>query len=330
MNDIAAFLATSPIFAGFDESELEAVAATLVPKAYSGGATVFRQGDPGSELYFVKSGRVGSFVSMEDGGRRQIYEFFPGRFFGEMAIVGNTPRSATCSAEGDTELLALRARDFFALVKQRPALGVKLLRSMARVMASWIDEASGFLDEMVRWGENARRRAVADELTGLFNRRFLEESVRLRFARSAQAAGSSPCSLLMLDVDRFHAYNDAYGMKSGDSIIASLGDVFGKITAEGDTAARLAGDEFAFFLPSAGIDEAASFAERIRAAAAGSDLEFVSEKTAETVNLRLTVSIGVAAFPKHADAPDKLFASSDRALFRAKENGRNRVALAPE
>ncbi len=323
------FLAGMSLFRGMSGLEVNAVSAFLEPRRFPAGSTVFREGDSGQELFIVRSGRIGSYVSQADGTRREVYEFTPGVLFGEMAIIENEPRSATCYAKDDAELLVLDGIDFYRLVYEHPVIGVKLLSSMARVMTSWLDEASGFLGGLVRWGEAARRRAITDELSGFFNRRFLEEAMAARFARGA--GSSRRCSLLMLDIDRFRDINAAFGQSGGDAAIAAAASSFVPKIREGEVGARLSGDEFAVFLPSGGLDRALELAEDMRRAAEALRLELPSPRAPQGGRPEpafITVSIGAAASPEHADTPEALLAAADKALYKAKEGGRNRVERA--
>ncbi|HQO65134.1 MAG TPA: GGDEF domain-containing protein [Spirochaetales bacterium] len=323
MNPVVAAIADTPLFAGMSGLELNAVSAFLEPRRYAAGAVIFRRGEPGTEMFIVRAGRVASLALDRDGNERQLYEFGPGRFFGEMAIIENEPRSATCVALETTELLVLEGIDFYRLVWEHPMIGSRMLVSMAKVMAGWLDEASGFLTDLVRWGETARKRAVTDELSGLFNRRFIEEASRSRFARNS----SEPplCSALMLDLDRFHALNERFGTMAGDSIISTAGAAYSRLIRDGDVAARLSGDEFAFFMPDAGPEEALAAAERIRSETESLYLEFRSGPGATPQRVSLSASIGVASSPFDATDSAGLFAAADKALFSAKEAGRNRV-----
>ena len=323
------FLAGLPLFKDMSGLEVNAVSAFLEPRRFSAGSTVFREGESGKELFIVRSGRIGSYVTQADGTRREVYEFMPGLLFGEMAIIENEPRSATCYAKDDSELLVLDGLDFYRLVWEHPVIGVKLLSSMARVMTAWLDEASGFLGGLVRWGEAARRRAITDELSGLFNRRFLEETMNTRFARGA--GSSKRCALLMLDIDRFRDINAAFGPAGGDSAIAALASAFPPLLREGEVCARLSGDEFAAFLPGGDIDRALELAELMRSAAQALRVELPSPRALQGGGLEIasvTVSIGAAASPEHASSASELVAAADRALYEAKGNGRNRVVSA--
>jgi diguanylate cyclase (GGDEF)-like protein len=323
MNPIVESIKDTPLFVGMSGLELNAVSAFLEPRRYPAGAVIIRKGDPGTEMFIVRSGMVASLSVDGDGNERVLYQFGQGRFFGEMSIIENEARSATCTALEDTELLVLDGIDFYRLVWEHPMIGSRMLSSMARVMAGWLDEASGFLHDLVRWGETARKRAVTDGLSGLFNRRFIEESARARFSRGL---GEPPtCSALMLDLDRFHLLNERFGTEAGDSIISTAGAAYSRLVRDGDVAARLSGDEFAFFLPDASVDEALAVAERIRSETEALYLEFRAGSGATPDRVSLSASIGVATSPGDAADAQELFAAADQALFKAKESGRNRV-----
>jgi diguanylate cyclase (GGDEF)-like protein len=175
----------------------------------------------------------------------------------------------------------------------------------------------------VRWGEAARRRAVTDELSGLFNRRFLEETMSTRFARGAGSSRRS--ALLMLDIDRFRDINAAHGSQGGDAAIAAAAAAFSPVFREGEVGSRLSGDEFAVFLPNGSIERALELGEAMRAAAEALRIEYRSSPDAPPVYASITVSIGAASAPEHAATPEELIAAADRALYKAKEGGRNRV-----
>jgi diguanylate cyclase (GGDEF)-like protein len=322
--DGVAQLSSSPLLAGMTPLELAAVESFLELRRVPAGEILFRQGETGSELYLVKSGSMGSYVTQADGSRRELYSFGPGDQFGEMAVIEREPRSATCYAKEDTELRVLAAIDFYRLVWEHPMIGIKLMRPLVGVMSRWFGEASGFLGDMVRWGDAARRRSITDDLSGLFNRRFLDESIRLRFSRGSPEARRS--SLVMLDIDRFREINARFGPAAGDAVIANAGPAFAAVVDEAGLAARLSGDEFAFFLPGLGIDAAAALAEGIRAAAEALYLEFKPSPTSAPERISITVSVGVAeGGASGGDSPEALMEAADRALYRAKEGGRNRV-----
>jgi len=326
VSHVTDFLSGLPLCEGMSGLEVAAVAAFLEARRFEAGEVVFREGETGNELFIVRSGRIASYAALPDGSRRQVYEFGPGLLFGEMAIIEGEPRTATCSALEPSELFVLDGLDFYRLVWDHPVIGVKLLAAMGRVMSAWLDEASGFLGGLVRWGEAARKRAVIDDLSGLFNRRFLDDTMRTRFA---SGSGSKPrASLLMLDLDRFRDLNATFGPAAGDAAIASAGAAFGTLARGEEVAARLSGDEFAFFLPGAGPERARELAEELRAAAEGLFLEFRAGPGSKPARASLTASVGFASAPEDAATAEELSAAADKALYRAKEGGRNRVERA--
>jgi diguanylate cyclase (GGDEF)-like protein len=157
--------------------------------------------------------------------------------------------------------------------------------------------------------------ASTDGLTGLFNHRRFQEALALEVAR-AERYGVGFC-LLMMDLDRFKAVNDSVGHQRGDEVLRDVADVLRRCSRESDFAARYGGEEFTMILPHTDVDEARRVAERIRGQVA--DLSMVEP------GLSVTVSVGIAAFPDHADDTDGILGAADAALLSAKANGRNCV-----
>ncbi len=159
--------------------------------------------------------------------------------------------------------------------------------------------------------------AVRDGLTGLYNRRYLDETLEREVARARREG--SPLSLVMMDIDHFKGVNDTYGHQVGDEVLRLLAaTLLGDIRAE-DVACRYGGEEFLILLPNMPFATALERAEAWRAEVAALDVRhggFV---------LQFTVSLGVAAYPEHGKTPDDLTRCADQALYRAKAEGRNRV-----
>ncbi|MDQ2975595.1 MAG: diguanylate cyclase [Acidobacteriota bacterium] len=166
--------------------------------------------------------------------------------------------------------------------------------------------------------DHLRGEADLDYLTGLANRR------RFRVALSREVERwrryGAPCALLLLDIDHMKSINDTYGHPAGDVVIREIAKTLFKVSRDNDTAARLGGEEFALLFAGIGAKKAELAARRLLEILAGQDIEGVGN---------ITVSIGVAACPEHADSERTLYAASDEALYVAKNEGRNRVAVAP-
>lgn len=165
-----------------------------------------------------------------------------------------------------------------------------------------------------------REQAIRDALTGLFNRRYLEETLERELLRARREA--SPISLIMLDIDHFKKLNDTFGHKAGDVMLQTLGEVLRTHTRGSDVACRYGGEEFVAVLPGASLELAHQRAEQWRAL-----FEQLSVPYGK-VELRATLSLGVAVYPQHGATSDEVLRVADTALYMAKTEGRNRVVVA--
>ncbi|MCL2381480.1 MAG: GGDEF domain-containing protein [Treponema sp.] len=320
-------LKASPMFRDLTGHELNVVAAFLDSRAVKKGEDIFTEGACGEELFILVSGGVYAWVNRADGHQHRIFELKPGDFFGEMSIIANESRSATLTASADSQLLVFHGLDFYRIIFEHPVIGVKILKAIRKVQNVWLDQLSKHLGDLMRWGETARRRAICDELTGLYNRRFLEKSAKDRFEEGF--VGLRSISLLMMDLDKIHAINERHGAKGGDLVFIATADVIRAAARPGDICARLSGDEFAILLPDTNPNEARLMAETIRYNLTVQKV-LVPGKPDGTGQTEVIVStsIGIASAPVHADTWEKLNFAADNALHRSKELGRNRVEVA--
>ncbi|MFP4373277.1 MAG: GGDEF domain-containing protein [Spirochaetaceae bacterium] len=316
------FLHRVAIFRTLSEEELDRIAVHLAPVRARDRTPVFREGEEGEELYVVRRGSVAAKVGLPDGSQQEVARFGKGEFFGEMSIFERAPRSATCEAEAGTELLRLSETDFHGLLEREPDIAIKVMYEMLRITSARLENTSGILGEMVRWGEGAKKRAVTDEFTGLFNRRFLDDALSGMFQR-AKSARESLC-LVMLDLDHFNNINREYSQAVGDEVIAAVVPVFRSAYRETDVLARYGGDEFTFVLPDTDAETARSLSETVRREVASLD---VLAHRGGTIT-HVTTSHGIAAFPEHANDLQTLSARADEALYAAKAAGRNCVRVA--
>lgn len=169
--------------------------------------------------------------------------------------------------------------------------------------------------------ERLRLQSIREPLTGLFNRRYLEESGARELARCARRG--LPLSLMMLDIDHFKAFNDVHGHAGGDALLAQFGKLLAEHSRGEDIACRYGGEEFTLILPEAAPEAALQRAEAIRIAVEAMRVQHMGRELPQ-----VTVSIGVAAFPGDGDSPEALLHAADEALYRAKHGGRNRVERA--
>ncbi len=163
--------------------------------------------------------------------------------------------------------------------------------------------------------------AIRDPLTGLFNRRYLSETLPREIGRAAREG--YPVSFIMLDVDAFKQINDVHGHATGDHILRFLGSQLASQTRAGDIACRYGGDEFLVVLTNTALETAIERAERWRTS--------FQESSTSVMGLSevATLSAGVAAFPIHGETAEQVFAAADGAMYAAKAAGRNRVTVSP-
>ena len=164
-------------------------------------------------------------------------------------------------------------------------------------------------EELRDANERLETLALTDPLTGLFNRRYLDQALALEVTR--QRRHKRPFSLLMIDVDHFKRFNDTYGHPRGDDLLRELARVIQSSLRASDIVARVGGEEIVAVLLDVELPTAEVAAEKVRAAV---------EKIG-----KVTVSIGLASWPKHGETPDEVIEVADKALYASKTGGRNRV-----
>ncbi|MBX0328739.1 diguanylate cyclase [Oscillochloris sp. ZM17-4] len=176
------------------------------------------------------------------------------------------------------------------------------------------------LAEIQQLQAQLREQATHDVLTGLFNRRYMEEILEQGLAHAARE--QAPLSVMMMDIDHFKQLNDTYGHRAGDLMLQATGALLHGHTRQMDTACRYGGEEFVVIMATATLDMALERADDLRQAFADMCVEYGGHE------LRCTISAGVASFPAHGGDGDTLLRAADRALYMAKATGRNRVCAA--
>lgn len=165
--------------------------------------------------------------------------------------------------------------------------------------------------------EKFYEQSIHDPLTGLYNRRFLNEALEREISRAKRSR--HPVSIAILDIDYFKEVNDTYGHEAGDVALIHLAGILSKLTRAGDFVFRYGGEEFLIMLPATSHAAAHQFAERCRQHIEGAILEYAGQQ------IKLTVSIGISTFGPQEAGPERVLKAADAALYKAKTSGRNCV-----
>jgi diguanylate cyclase (GGDEF)-like protein/PAS domain S-box-containing protein len=173
----------------------------------------------------------------------------------------------------------------------------------------------------IRLRATLREQSSRDPLTGLFNRRYMEESLDREVRRAAREGYG--LGLLMADLDNFKQLNDAFGHAAGDAVLGRIGRFLGAAVRGGDIACRFGGEEFVVILPKASLDDTRRRAEALRD---GLKVHQLDEPT--RLFPPATISVGVALYPDHGTSVEQLLLAADSAMYRAKAQGRDRVVVA--
>lgn len=197
---------------------------------------------------------------------------------------------------------------------------VKMSDSKQRMAVTMSEHIAMALSNL-RLHETLRSQSIRDPLTGLFNRRFMEESLELEIRRASR--NQRPLGMIMIDLDHFKYFNDNFGHEAGDLLLKELGTLLkGNIRGE-DIACRYGGEEFTLILPEGTGTVTRQRAEFFKQAIQRLDVRFRGQPLG-----KITASMGVAVFPDHGRTAKALIEAADKALYRSKSAGRDRVTLA--
>jgi diguanylate cyclase (GGDEF)-like protein len=170
--------------------------------------------------------------------------------------------------------------------------------------------------------EILRNQSIRDPLTGLFNRRYLDETLDIELHRAGRK--QAPLSIIMFDIDHFKRFNDTFGHDAGDYVLREVGALLKRTSRGGDIPCRYGGEEFLLILPETGTQDATMRAERLRGEIKKLTLRHQGQALGD-----VSFSLGVATYPHHAVGGSELVSVADAALYQAKREGRDRVVTVP-
>jgi diguanylate cyclase (GGDEF)-like protein len=297
---------------------------TMQERICQPGEIILREDEPGDIFYVIRSGQA--VIIKGDIQTATILSFRGmGDAIGEMALLENLPRSATVIALSPVSLWALsRAMFYQFLGENHPSFSLDLLNMLSsRIRKSDEERRRGYVreKEQVVALETLSRQATHDPLTGLFNRRYLDQILYGEIAHARQ--NGSLVGILMADVDHFKNINDTHGHKAGDLMLQAVGDLMKSCVRSADIVCRYGGEEFVIIMPGASAPTVSKCAEEIRSRFQSLYVVFEDQK------ISATISLGAAIYPLHGSNVDEVFVNADRAMYQAKQEGRNRVVIFP-
>jgi len=182
-----------------------------------------------------------------------------------------------------------------------------------------MDRLQNQLIEIGTLQSQLREQAIRDALTNIFNRRYLEETLERELARAEREV--YPLSVIMMDLDYFKDVNDTYGHEAGDLVLKTLAETVKRQSRHGDFVCRYGGEEFVLVMPNVGLEIARQRADEIHLTINALNIPYGA------FNLTTTISMGVAGYPEHGKTKEELLRAADRAMYIAKNTGRNRVVV---
>lgn len=285
------------------------------------GEVIIQEGEPGDVFYLIRSGQAvvikGDFQTPTILGFRSV-----GDAIGEMAVLEDLPRVATVIALSEVSLWSIDRELFHRFVAENPKFSLDLMNMLSwRVRESSEERWRGNIREKQQEEalENLSEQATHDPLTGIFNRRYMDRILPDEISLSRQ--NGSTLGLIMADVDHFKQVNDEYGHKAGDLVLQSLAVLLKKCVRTADVVCRYGGEEFVIIMPGATLSTLGRTAEEIRSRCQAMYLTYDGQE------IKVTISLGVAAYPQHGSHADEVLVHADNALYCAKEQGRNRVVV---
>jgi len=309
--DLIENLQRVPLFMELDPDTLGRLAECMRAVTFPAGTKVVEMGERGRSLFLIADGTVRVLYPSRTTDF-ELARLGPGEFFGEMALLNDKPRSATVQALGEISVMVLQQDDFQKIVLESPPVALKLLEALSVRIRNADEHISTLSDKAMR-----------DPLTGLMNRRAFNERLKEEIDRAIRYGECF--TLILIDLDRFKSVNDTFGHDVGDVILSWVGRLFGEHTRSADSPFRIGGEEFAIIAPQTPVDTALMVAQRL--------VDVVGEaRPPVDFEMQVTMSAGFASCPDHGASSDQIFQIADRALLKAKEEGRNRVArpVAPE
>jgi diguanylate cyclase (GGDEF)-like protein len=283
---------------------------TLVP-----GEVLLTMGQANRAMYMILSGKLS--VHLEGPHSEAVAMLEAGQTVGELSVMEGAPASAFVVCAEPARLLVVDETRFWNLVNASHDFAINLLMLLAQRLRA----NNSTVSTNIRLQREYKRNAMIDGLTGLYNRRWIDEALPRFINRYSRSDGG--LAILICDVDYFKKFNDTFGHPVGDQVLITVGQTLRANLRPSDLVARYGGEEFLIILPDTTEEAGRNVADRVRIAV--SEVKLVVEGSPDLP--QITISLGGACLTRGQPMAD-LLTTADRALYHSKHTGRNRVAFA--
>jgi len=315
VSDTTQLLSQCTILSGVNPKLRRQIAEAGEHRRLAASEVLIAQGDSGGTLFFLLAGTLE--VRLDDAESETIAVIETGETVGELSVLDGSRASAFVVAPAEAEVLAVDESAFWLLINESHSFAINLLLKLVeRLRAN-----NATVSESVQKRHLYERAAMFDGLTGVHNRRWLDDTLHRLVERSTRD-GAGLC-LALIDIDHFKLFNDTHGHDAGDLVLSTVASLLSANLRPTDQVARFGGEEFVVLFPNASLEEAFDAAERVREVVATASL--VSPAGDELPPV--TFSAGLAVLNGQQD-PAGLLKAADRAMYAAKSAGRNQVCLA--
>jgi diguanylate cyclase (GGDEF)-like protein len=319
MKDTKYWLLQTELFSPLDEEGLKLVSAHCSEDACDKGEILFSEGARGENLYILTKGTVEVFKTDTDRNISVIAELTPGNIIGELEYFTGKPYNASATASEQSSLIKISG-SLKDELESRPEISAAVLYRFLKTFSARLRKANTLVKENSALVQELKRQVYGDKLTGLYNKTYLEETLP-----GLITDRSKPVGLLLMKPDNFKMINDTFGHEAGDDTLKIMAAALNRFTGYEGTVLRYMGNELGVILPGFNREMTLKMAEAILKMF--NELDISSATGDKTVFL--SMSIGAALFPEHADIADDLILKAHDIPLVGRERGGNMI-LFPE
>lgn len=278
------------------------------------GEVLIRQGELTKAMHFILRGTLG--VALNEATADPIAMVQTGETVGELSVLTGEAASAFVTAVEETEVLSLDEGAAWEVLQASHPLALNLIVKLA----DRLRRNNATVSTNIEKRRLFERAAMFDGLTGIHNRRWLDETLHRMVERHQQSG--EPLCVALIDIDHFKKFNDGHGHDVGDVVLSTVATTMSKNLRPTDLVARFGGEEFVILFPNSTIEEAKAAGERVREIISQTDSKMPDGREIPRVTISMGVSLLISGEP-----PSELLKAADVAMYEAKHAGRNRVCV---